>query len=161
MRIGLVAPSAVALMAATALTGCSDPATVPSQDEALEALDVAYDSRTADASAFCSEVAASTSNCEDQFAWAGPAPREPPTVQCEGVYEPSSSAYQPGRILRVIGQDVAGNDYETEVMAISTSDGVALINPVYWSGAGITEEGSTGSDAASSPLLPCEEAASG
>lgn len=156
-RARLVGCGSTALAGAVLLAGCSVGADVPTYDEALRAVNAAYDLRSADATTFCGDLAASASNCEAQFAAAGTAPSEPPTVQCHAVYEPSSTEYQPGRILRVAGEDEAGHSYQTEVMAISTSDGVALINAVYWGGAGISEEGTAGSDGTASALAPCEE----
>jgi len=123
--------SAIGVYAATR-GGATD--TVVTQAQAETTLSTLYDARR-DAGALCA-LATSNGNCRALLQGAGDAPEAVPTVVCSVDYA-GDSTHAPGLIVRIYTEGTAA---DMEAMILDVDGEARFMNPVYWGGAGVSEE---------------------
>ncbi len=129
--------SAVGVSAATRGGG---PDQVVTQAQAEAALTTLYDAR-GDADALCT-LATSNGNCRALLQGAGDAPEQAPTIVCSVEYA-GDSAHAAGLIVRI---HTEGLPDDTESLVLNEDGKARFMNPVYWSGAGVSGEPTTQPD---------------
>lgn len=72
-----------------------------------------------------------------------PAPQAAPRVVGTRIHQPTSSEHG-GVVLEICGQFDSGDAYYTEMVVFRDNGQLRAIEPVYWSGYGIADDGNVG-----------------
>lgn len=136
----IIAVVAVAAVGVASLAGVyaatrGGPAdAVVTQAQAEVVLAGLYDAR-GDADALCT-LATSNGNCRALLQGAGDAPEQAPAIVCSVEYA-GDSTHMAGLIVRIHTEGVPD---DTESLVLNVDGKARFMNPVYWNGAGVSEE---------------------
>ncbi len=112
--------------------GATDAVVTQAQAEA--SLSALYDAR-GDADALCA-LATSDGNCRALLQGADDAPEQVPNIVCSVEYA-GDSTHMEGLIVRI---HTEGLPDDTESLVLNEDGKARFMNPVYWNGAGVSEE---------------------
>lgn len=109
--------------------------TVVTQAQAAAALAALYDAR-GDADELC-KLGTSAGNCRALLQDAGDAPPSVPAIVCSLAYS-GDATHAAGLIVRV---HTNGQSADTESLVLVVDGDARYMNPVYWNGARVSQEG--------------------
>lgn len=137
----LAATAGVAIVGVAALGGIyaatrdAPAAPVATLAQAEAALAALYDARE-DAAALC-ELGTSVGNCRALLDDAGDAPEAAPAIVCSVEY-PGDSTHTAGLIVRIHTDEPSP---DTEALVLNLDGDARYMNPVYWNGSRVSNEG--------------------